>query len=233
MKKQNFTLTELLVVISIIAILAGLTMPALNKARMSALTTACSSNLKQIGATFSMYANDNEDFLPPADSLAAPKDPQTTNLTAWGTDNEPWYLLLERKKYFSANTFDVTSTSRTFVNCPVTHGNVGRYNAYGVPVGNADIGKEIKASTGVYARLRTELSNTDVLAADSVHGTKVANQDDTYSLSNAAAGTKGGTNDNNVSLRHSDKANVLVVDGRVDTVDESKVKKLNVAYAID
>lgn len=233
MKKQNFTLTELLVVISIIAILAGLTMPALTKARLSALTTACSSNLKQIGSTFSMYANDNEDFLPPADTLAKPEAPKTTNLTAWGTTNEPWYLLLERKKYFTANTFDVTSTSRTFVNCPVTHGNVGRYNAYGVPVGNTDVGKEIKASTNVYAKLRTELSNTDVLAADSVYGTKVANQDDTYSLSNAAAGTKGDADDNNVALRHADKANVLIVDGRVDTLDESKVKKLNVSYAID
>ena len=66
-----------------------------------------------------------------------------------------------------------------------------------------------------------------------MHGTKVANQDDTYSLSNAAAGTKGDADDNNVALRHADKANVLIVDGRVDTLDESKVKKLNVSYAID
>ena len=65
-----------------------------------------------------------------------------------------------------------------------------------------------------------------------MHGTKVANQDDTYSLSNATAGTKGGASANNVALRHADKANVLIVDGRVDTLGESKVKKLNVSYAI-
>jgi len=63
-----FTLVELLVVISIIGLLAGLAVPAVNSGLKSAKAGACLSNLHQIGVATTAYAADNNFKLPDAGS---------------------------------------------------------------------------------------------------------------------------------------------------------------------
>lgn len=71
-RTKGFTLVELLVVISIIAILIGIAVPTLSTVRGSAQKVSCSSNLRQLGLVFEMYIQENKDTYPQARYMPEP-----------------------------------------------------------------------------------------------------------------------------------------------------------------
>lgn len=88
MKRRAFTLVELLVVISIIALLLALLMPALGKAKKQAQAVVCRTNLKQWGLGWTMYAQENNGcFFHGLEGLPPPDDDKWTDY---------WYIKLWR-----------------------------------------------------------------------------------------------------------------------------------------
>jgi prepilin-type N-terminal cleavage/methylation domain-containing protein len=93
--RAGFTLTELLVVIGVIALLIGILLPTLAKARESSRRAQCLANLRTLGHALTLYANDNKDKLP--------------NVNGNSTWNDP-----------AANDYVMREFNRTYVKSPGT-----------------------------------------------------------------------------------------------------------------
>ncbi len=90
MNRSGFSLVELMVVIGIIAILIGLLLPTLSRARKQANQVACQSNLKQLGVMFQIYVNENKGWLfPVGPDQEDPAMPDYGKPTTLGTNKAP------------------------------------------------------------------------------------------------------------------------------------------------
>lgn len=86
---NSFTLTELLIVIAIIAILSSMLLPALNRARENARTSQCAGNLKNAGLAIQIYQDDFDHYLIPGASKIG------------NINNYTWRYLLVKGQYLT------------------------------------------------------------------------------------------------------------------------------------
>ncbi len=121
--ERGFTLIELMIVVAIIAILAGILVPNFVNARSQAQTAACESNLRQIATALELYYADNQQY---------PSAASFTNVTpALFTSNGVVYLnntpkdpaALDQTKDYQVQTIAQSGTSPAAytIQCPGTH----------------------------------------------------------------------------------------------------------------
>jgi prepilin-type processing-associated H-X9-DG protein/prepilin-type N-terminal cleavage/methylation domain-containing protein len=201
---NNFTLVELLVVIAVISVLAGMLLPALERARDSAMSILCLNNQKQIGIAENMYSNDFSGWCAPVWEGFPDADGNNwnQNITANGYLQEPQ-----------------TGQETVFL-CPsyAPEGWKHRSRSYGMwstgsrpyRIGAGNVSAPV---SGSYPAQTFGAASKFFYIADSV---SVSNEEQWYAYYSSSTSAT-------IHLRHNGMASLLFGDGHVASSDEGEV----------
>lgn len=187
-----FSLVELLLVISIIALLSSLILPALNQAKKRTRDLVCLNNLKQLGGTTTMYINDYQSLT-----------------TSWN-GSKTWTQVFAENDYFKL------PKDGAWLHCPswTPEGMLdqGRLTSLGRTYGMHNRSKEDQATI-----LKSNYPSKVDLFGDSI----LINPSDSQHLFQRYFYYIGGGADHKIHLRHKQKAQFLMLDGHVEAADKN------------
>ena len=245
---RYFTLIELLVVIAIIAILAGMLLPALNKARATARLSSCSGNLREVGRAVLHYSLDNHDLTVPIDG---------TYRDMGGNERMTWayyarsYVGINDQPDLSSNSATNTPTNQRHgvFTCPASYAKSGfwnyRYPEYGMMlyyIGGDPNDPNIKNYAKGWKMHHILQPGGKAYICDSVWPSTITgsslpnwNREDTLPLEHYGF-YKVVNNGNNASRRrHGNKLNMFFADGHVESMTGNmlRLKSLPAWYNSD
>ena len=206
---RRFTLIELLVVIAIIAILAGMLLPSLGKAKEKGYTIQCTSNIKQLGSVYLMYATDYSDVLPCLDNFGGQNNSAGITPKTWLNSVVEDYL---KRANASTTPVDVLF-------CPEQADKEDITTTYGLNYLIATHKPDGVHPRGIPTTTHKQPSRTSMLVENTGHLCYYC--DVLNSLKKHDAGNYG--NNRAAFFRHMEKAAVVFLDGHGDALGKQEV----------